>query len=65
MILILSESLFLKLFPGVGLLGLFIFLFIREIKQDQKRYIEEDRLGDEHIMAEIEKFLKRKNLPLS
>lgn len=43
------------------LLTLFIFLFFREVWKDRKRYIEEDRLGDEHIIREIQKFKKEKN----
>lgn len=36
----------------------FVFLFFREEWMDQKRLIEEDRLGDEHILREVERFLK-------
>lgn len=42
------------------LLLLFVFLFVREVRLDRARFKEQDRLGDEHIMREIEKFLKEK-----
>lgn len=42
------------------LLLVFVFLFCREVKLDHQRYLEADRLGDEHILREIEKFLKEK-----
>ena len=38
---------------------LFIFLFFREIRLDHKRYLEADRLGDEHILREVERFLEK------
>lgn len=46
---------------------LFVFLFFREIKLDDKRFLEADRLADEHILREVEKFLKEqesKNMKL-
>ena len=46
---------------------LFVFLFFREIKLDHKRFLEADRLADEHILREVEKFLKEqesKNMKL-
>lgn len=42
------------------LLLLFVFLFVREVRLDRARFKEQDRLGDEHIMRVIEKFLKEK-----
>jgi len=42
------------------LLLLFVFLFVREVRLDRARFKEQDRLGDEHIMREIEQFLKEK-----
>lgn len=39
----------------------FIFLFVREMRLDHKRYLEADRLGDEHILREVERFLKKVN----
>ena len=36
----------------------FVFLFFREEWMDQKRFIAQDRLGDEHILREVERFLK-------
>jgi hypothetical protein len=44
------------------LLVLFISLFIRECKLDRIRYREQDRLGDEHILREIEKFKKENGI---
>lgn len=41
-------------------LGIFVFLFFREVKLDHKRYLEADRLADEHILREIEQYLKEK-----
>lgn len=37
----------------------FIFLFFREMRLDHKRYIEADRLGNEH--TQVERFLKKVN----
>ncbi len=37
----------------------FIFLFFREMRLDHKRYLEADRLGDEHILREVERFLEK------
>jgi hypothetical protein len=45
---------------------LFVSLFLRQTSVDAKRaynkYLERDRLGDEHIMREIEKFKKKKGI---
>ena len=37
----------------------FIFLFFREMRLYHKRYLEADRLGDEHILREVERFLEK------
>lgn len=37
----------------------FVFLFFREVQLDHKRYSEADRLGDEHILREVEQFLEK------
>ncbi|NMH24245.1 hypothetical protein [Flavobacterium solisilvae] len=47
---------------SIALYLVFIFLFFREMKLDHKRYLEADRLGDEHILREIDLFLKEKML---
>lgn len=47
--------------PSVLLFVLFIYLFFREIKLERKRFLEADRLGDEHILREVERFLKKVN----
>ena len=39
---------------------LFVFLFFREVRLDHERFLEADRLADEHILREIEKYLKEK-----
>ncbi|MEO5777361.1 MAG: hypothetical protein ABIQ27_10665 [Flavobacterium sp.] len=41
---------------------LFIFLFAREVKLDHKRHLAADRLGDEHILREVGRFLEEKRL---
>ena len=41
-----------------------IYLFIREVIRDRIDHEEQDRLGDEHIMCEIEKFKKEKGIGL-
>jgi hypothetical protein len=46
------------LLPAILLLGVFVFLFFREIKLEHKRFLEADRLADEHILREVEKFVK-------
>lgn len=46
------------LLPAILLFGVFVFLFFREIELDHKRFIENDRLADEHILRAVEKFLK-------
>jgi hypothetical protein len=43
------------------LLSLFVFLFFREDRLERRRYLEDDRLADEHILREIEKFRKERN----
>lgn len=51
----------IKLLPGIALFIFCIYSFFREVRLDHIRYLEQDRLGDEHIMREIEKFLKEQN----
>lgn len=46
--------------PAILVFVLTVFLFCREIRIDYERYLEEDRLGDEHILREVERFLKEK-----
>lgn len=38
---------------------LFVFLFVREIRLDHKRHLEAERMADEHILREVERFLKK------
>jgi hypothetical protein len=47
---------------AVGLLGAFVYLFCREVKRDRLYWEEQDRLGDEHILREIEKFKTAKGI---
>ena len=44
---------------SIALYLVFIFLFFREMELDRKRYLEVDRLGDEHILREVERFLEK------
>jgi hypothetical protein len=43
----------------IALYFMFIFLFFREMQLDHQRYLEADRLGDEHILREVERFLEK------
>ena len=52
------------LLPSILLFGLFVFLFFREIRLDHQRFLEADRLADEHILSEVEKFKKQMNQKL-
>lgn len=45
------------LLPAILLLIVFAFLFFREVRLDRKRFLEADRLADEHILREVERFL--------
>lgn len=49
------------IFPAVFLYALFVFLFCRETQKDYKRSLEQNRLGDEHVLREVERFLKDKS----
>lgn len=44
---------------SIALYLVFIFLFFREMYLDHKRYLEADRLCDEHILREVERFLEK------
>lgn len=44
--------------PTLLLFVVFIFLFIRQVKLDRKKFLENDRLADEHILREVERFIK-------
>lgn len=44
----------------VFLLFFFVFLFVREIENDKKRFRETKRLANEHFLREVERFLKEK-----
>ncbi|WP_284653173.1 hypothetical protein [Flavobacterium terrisoli] len=50
-----------SILPSVSLMAVFIFLFFREVKLDHKRYLEAERLADEHILREVERFLKEQH----
>ena len=47
-----------SILPSIFLFVLCVFLFLREIKLDHKRFLEQHRLADEHILREVERFLK-------
>lgn len=44
--------------PAALLFIVCVFLFFREIKLERERFIEMDRLADEHVLREVERFLK-------
>lgn len=46
------------LLPTVLVFGIFVFLFFREIKHYRQRFLEEHQLADEHILREVERFVK-------
>jgi hypothetical protein len=50
----------LELIPGLVLFVFCVYSFFREVRLDHKRRLEQDRLGDEHIMREIDRFLREK-----
>ena len=54
----------MAILPIVFLLFFFVFLFVREIELDKKRFLEKKRLANEHFLREVERFLEemaRKN----
>ncbi len=48
------------IFFVISLFILFVYLFFREIKLDRNQFLENDRLADEHVLREVEKFLGEK-----
>ena len=50
----------MAILPIVFLLFFFVFLFVREIEQDKKRFRDKKRLSNEHFLREVERFLKEK-----
>ena len=52
----------IAILPSLLLFVLFIFLFFREAKLDHKQFLENDRLADEHILREVERFKKQMDL---
>lgn len=38
----------------------FVFLFFREVQLDKRRFLEQKRLANEHILREVERFIKLK-----
>ena len=55
----------IAILPSVLLFTICIVLFIREIKLDHERFLEKDRLADEHILREVEQFKKQMELQLA
>jgi hypothetical protein len=51
----------MSIFFEIFLFILFVFLFFREVRLEHKRFLEADRLADEHILREVERFLKKVN----
>lgn len=52
----------IAIFPSILLFLICIILFIREGKLDHERFLEKDRLADEHILKEVERFKKQMEL---
>ena len=50
----------MAILPIVFLLFFFVFLFVREIENDKKRFRETKRLANEQFLREVERFLKEK-----
>lgn len=50
----------LELLPAVLMFLFFVFLFCRELRLDAARYLEQERLGDEHMLREMKKYLEEK-----
>lgn len=50
-----------SILPAIFLFVLCVFLFFREIKLDHKRFVEAEQLANEHILREVERFLKKVN----
>lgn len=48
------------IFFDISLFILFVFLFFREVRLDHKRFRETKRLANEHVLREVERFLKEK-----
>lgn len=46
------------LLPALLLFLFFIFLFVREIELDKKRLLEEKRVANDHVLREVERFVK-------
>lgn len=64
-ILLTKTNFMIHVLPTIAFLIGLLALFVREVKRDQKRFVEKDRLGDEHIMREIDKFLREKQLQIA
>lgn len=50
------------LFPNILLLGISVFLFVREIELDKKRFLKQKKLANEKFLREVERFLKEKSM---
>lgn len=48
----------ISLIPSILLFVFFLFLFVREIELDKKRFRETKRLANEHVLREVERFVK-------
>ena len=46
----------IPIFFEIALFILFVYLFFREVKLDRKRFLEAERLADEHVLREVERF---------
>lgn len=52
----------IKLIPGILLFIFCIASFVREVRLSAKSYLEQDRLGDEHILREIARYKREKDI---
>lgn len=48
--------------PAVLLFVISVALFFREARLDRERFLENERLVDEHILKEVERFKKQMEL---
>lgn len=52
----------IALLPAALLFIVFVVLFFREARLDRERFLENDRLADEHVLREVERFKKQMEL---
>jgi len=52
----------IAIFFEIFLFIVFVILFFREVQLDKRRFLEQKRLANEHILREVERFLKEQEL---